>query len=129
MKHNHKAQADDVLIASARVKSTVPPEPTAGCHPAGFQPEGGNVSTSDSKTSTTRKKSPRDRKAPVAPGDPIGVAATDQIAFANHSSQSQVRGEHGHAAYALFEHEHRDIAHAGPNRHRNDIPCHDVVSG
>src|SRR5271157_4139952 len=27
IKHNHKAQADDVLIASAGVKSTVPPEP------------------------------------------------------------------------------------------------------
>ena len=69
------------------------------------------------------------RQPPVAAGDPIGVAATDQIAFANHSSQLQVRGEHGNGAYALFEHEHRDIAHAGPNRHRNDIPCHDVVSG
>ena len=68
------------------------------------------------------------RQPPVAPGDPIGVAATDQIAFANHSNQLQVRGEHGHSAYALFEHVHRDIAHAGPNRRRNDIPRHDVVS-
>src|SRR5271166_5863240 len=34
MKHNHKPQADDVLSASAGVKSTVPPEPGAGCHPA-----------------------------------------------------------------------------------------------
>src|SRR5208337_553647 len=67
IKHNHKAQADDVLIASAGVKSTVPPEPGAGCHPAGFQPKGGNVSTSDSKTSATRKKSPRERKAARTP--------------------------------------------------------------
>jgi len=69
------------------------------------------------------------RQPPVAPGDPIGVTATDQVPFANHSSQTQVRGEHGHGAYALLEHEHRATAHAGPNRRRNDIPRHDVVSG
>lgn len=56
MKHNHKAQADDVLIASARVKSTVPPEPTAGCHPAGFQPEGGNVDKYDQEEESQGQK-------------------------------------------------------------------------
>src|SRR5271167_4597183 len=37
------------------------------------------------------------RQPPVAPGDPIGVAATQQIAFTDHSKQLQVRREHGTA--------------------------------
>src|SRR5208337_915774 len=63
IKHSHKPQADDVFIISAGVKSTVPPAPGAGRHPAGFQPAGGNVSRSDSKIRATRKKRPREKKA------------------------------------------------------------------
>ena len=67
------------------------------------------------------------RQPPVAPSDPIGVAATDQIAFANHSNQLQVRREHGNGAYALLQQEDRDLAHAGPNQRGNDILRHDLA--
>ena len=68
-----------------------------------------------------------DAQPPVAPGNPIGVAATDQIPFADHSNQLQVRREHGNGAYALLQQQDRDIPHAGPDQHGNDILRHDLA--
>jgi hypothetical protein len=46
---------------------------------------------------------PEQLQPPVAPGNPIGVVATQQIAFADHSNQLLVGGEHGNGAYAFLE--------------------------
>src|SRR6202453_470935 len=69
------------------------------------------------------------RQPPVTPRDPIGVAATQQIAFTDHSKQLQVRREHGNGAYALLEQQDRDIAHAAPSQNGNDILRHDLAGG
>src|SRR5580704_4228073 len=71
----------------------------------------------------------QERQPPVAPGDTIGVVATDQIAFADHPNQLQVRREHGNGAYALLEQQDRGIAHAGPNQNGNDFLRHDLAGG
>src|SRR5580704_10530447 len=71
----------------------------------------------------------QERQPPVAPGDTIGVAATDQIAFADHPNQLQVRRQYGNGAYALLEQQDRGIAHAGPNQHGNDFLRHDLAGG
>jgi hypothetical protein len=41
----------------------------------------------------------------------------------------QVCRKHGKGAYTLLEQQDRDIAHAGPNQHGNDILRHDLAGG
>jgi len=64
---------------------------------------------------------------PVAPGDTVGVAATEKVAFADHSKQLLVGAEHGNGADAFFQQQARDVAHAGSDRNGDDSGGHKIA--